>query len=219
MKRQIAGRLKALLGDLFQAMADDAVEARVGQRGRIFFQDGGHGVGRGFAPERPPARQHLVEDGAKAEDVRAIVGWASAHLLGGHVAHRPQHHAGLGRGYHGRGIAGSVTGALGLDQLSQAEVEDLDPAVVGDEQVLGLQVAVYDPLLVGRGQTARHAGGVFDCLALGQRRAGHAITQRFAFEQLGDDVGGSIVSADIVDDEDIGMVQRPGRLDFLLEAA
>ena len=38
---------------------------------------------------------------------------------------------------------------VGLDSLRQAEVEDLQVAVPGDEEVLGLQVPMDDALPVG----------------------------------------------------------------------
>jgi hypothetical protein len=37
-------------------------------------------------------------------------------------------------------------------ELGQAEVEDLEAPVPGDEEVFGLEVAVDDAFLVGRGQ-------------------------------------------------------------------
>ena len=51
-------------------------------------------------------------------------------------------------------IAVSAVAIAGLRQLGQAEVEDLDAPVPGDEQVLGLQVAVDDALVVGGGEPA-----------------------------------------------------------------
>ena len=56
-------------------------------------EDGVEGFGR-LSPERAPAGEHLVEDGAEREDVGSMVNGVPAHLLRGHVAHRPSMCAG-----------------------------------------------------------------------------------------------------------------------------
>ena len=63
-------------------------------------------------------------------------------------------------------------GVLDLRQLRQPEVEDLDAAVLRDEEVLGLQVPVDDALVVRGGETLRDLDGVVDraCDARGGRR-------------------------------------------------
>jgi hypothetical protein len=52
---------------------------------------------------------------------------------------------------------------LGL--FGEAEVEDLDPAVVAEEEVRRLDVAVDDPLLVGGGEAARDLRAELERLA------------------------------------------------------
>jgi hypothetical protein len=49
----------------------------------------------------------------------------------------------------------TIFAGLRTRELGEAEVEDLNPPVRGDEQVLRLDVAVDDPLGVGRLQAAR----------------------------------------------------------------
>ena len=78
---------------------------------------------------------------------------------------------------------------LGARQLRQAEVEDLDPAVAGEEHVLGLQVAVDDALLVRGGEAARDLERVVERLARRERARREPVAQRLALEQLRDDVG------------------------------
>src|SRR5262249_41077098 len=51
---------------------------------------------------------------------------------------------------------------LGVRELGQTEVEDLDPPVSRDEQVLGLQIAMDDPLLVRGGEALRDLDRVVD---------------------------------------------------------
>jgi hypothetical protein len=107
---------------------------------------------------------------------------------------------------------------FGMRELRQAEVEDLDPPLGGDEQVLGLEVAVDDPLLVRCGQAVRHLDRVVDRLADRQRARAKAIAERFALEQLRDDEGGAVVGADVVNGQDVGMVEARGGARLLLEA-
>ena len=82
-----------------------------------------------LADEQPLPRQQLVEHDADREDVAALVDRQAAHLLRRHVAELPLQDSGLG----GRRLAG---------RLGDAEVDQLDLAVVPDEHVLGRDVAV-----------------------------------------------------------------------------
>ena len=69
--------------------------------------------------------------------------------------------------------------------MREAEVEDFDAAVRGQEHVLRLEVAMDDAAPVREGEAvgdgARDRGG----LTPGQRRAGQPRAQRFAVEELG----------------------------------
>jgi hypothetical protein len=85
-----------------------------------------------------------------------------AHLLRGHVGHGAHDHARLRGAGHGRTCGGLPRWA---QQLGQTEVENLDAAVAGDEEVLGFEVAVDDALLVGGGQARDHLDRQLDGLA------------------------------------------------------
>ncbi len=102
-------------------------------------------VDRGVTLVRLPAGEQLVHDHAGGVHVRAGVGLAVHDELGGEVGHRADQDAA------GRGVLG-----LGADRAGQAEVGDLDPAVVGEEDVLRLHVAVDHPRLVCRGEGREH---------------------------------------------------------------
>ena len=140
------------------------------------------------------------------------------YLLGRHEAHRPQHHA----RFRGPGTGALVSFAnerRRARQLGEAEVEDLDPAVVRDEDVVGLEIAVDDPLVVSSGKAVSDLERVVEGLADGKRSALEAGPQGVAFEQLRDDVGCTVVGADVVDGEDVRVVQGAGGAGLLLEAA
>ena len=186
--------VEALLGVLLEAVADDPLEAGRdvlvgdGELRRILLQDRRHRVRGRVAVEGALAREHLVEDRAEGEDVRARVGGLAAHLLGRHVAERAHDDAGLrarGRGREVRRLAA----LLRVRQLGEAEVEDLHAAVVGHEDVLGLQVPVDDALLVRGREAVGDLERVVDGLALREGAAREDRPQRLAFEQLQDDVG------------------------------
>ena len=94
-----------------------------------------------------------------------------------------------------------------------------DPAVVRDEDVVGLEIAVGDPLVVSSGEAVSDLERVVEGLADGKRSALEARPQGVAFEQLRDDVGCAVVRADIVHGEDVWVVQGAGGAGLLFEAA
>ena len=221
VERHVADGLKPLLRVLLEAVPDDPIEqrrevhfGRAARLGQIPRQDRVHRFDRGVSPERALSRQHLVEDRAEGEDVAAVVGGPAAHLLGRHVADGAEHRAGLGRA-EGRGA-----GRLGRRQQSfrQAEVEDLQAAVVGDEDVLGLEIPVRDSVLVRGGQAARDLQCVLHRLAARDRTGGEAVPQRFAGEELRDRVDDAVVRTEVVDAEEIRVREGGDGFGLALEA-
>src|SRR5688572_30435049 len=85
----------------------------------------------GLALEQTLTGQTLVEHRADREDVAAPIERQAAHLLGRHVAELALEHAG-----HRARVA--------RRRLRDAEVDDLDLALVRDEHVLRRAVAVHD---------------------------------------------------------------------------
>ena len=125
--------------------------------------------------KRAAARQHLVEDRAKREQIRAVIDRQSAHLLGRHVADGAEHDARLRSAtQHCRRRALAVDRRALLRQFGQTEVENLDAVVPGDEEVLGLEIAMDDALVVRRRESARDLKRILDRLARRQRAAARA---------------------------------------------
>ena len=150
-----------------------------------------------------------------------MIGGETPYLLGRHVADRAQDRAGV--------RVGSVL-RQGLDvgpgpflarspELRDSEVENLDQAILGEEQVLGLQVAVHDALLVGGGEAPCDLDGELHRLARAQRAAGHAVAEGLALQQLRDDIGRAVVLPEIVDGDDVGVVEDAYGFGLVLEAA
>ena len=86
-----------------------------------------------------------------------MIGGEAAHLLGRHVADGAEHHRQAAVPGDSVGSVAGIDRRVGavLEQLGQAEVQNLDAAVGGDEEVLRLQVAMDDALLVRRRQAVR----------------------------------------------------------------
>ena len=151
-----------------------------------------------------------------------MVGHETPNLLGGHVAHRAEDRAGAGVG---EGLdVGARRFLPGPAQLGDPEVEDLDHTVLGEKDVLRLEVAVDDPLLVGGGQATGDLDRELHRLAHAQGARGHAVAQRLALEQLGDDVGRPLLEpsvdlAGVVDGDDVRVVEDAYGAGLLLEAA
>src|ERR1700691_1028597 len=95
-----------------------------------------------------------------------------------------------------------------LGQFGETEIEDLQPAVVGDKNIFGLQVTMYDPFVVRGSQALRYLRGVFHSTSRRQRAIVHFNAQRMAFEKFGDEVRRVVVFANIVNRENVGMIQR-----------
>ena len=146
------GRLETVLWFFFQAMADDLFAGgrdalpRQSHFRRFLFKNRRHGVYLGLAGEGAFARQHLIQDCAKTEDVTAVIHRFTAKLLGRHVGYCAQDRARPGLGRHGS--EGPLFHDFRHGELRDAEIENLHPAVSGDEQVFRLQITMHDSLLV-----------------------------------------------------------------------
>src|SRR5262249_20502796 len=95
--------MEAMLWAFLQTVSHHALQrwrnlaAGLSRLRRLCIQNRVHRLDRRIALERSLARQHLVENGAEGEDVRAMIGLLPAHLLRRHIADSAQHHARIGK--------------------------------------------------------------------------------------------------------------------------
>jgi hypothetical protein len=136
-------------------------------------------------------------------------------LFGRHVARCAHDRPGLRDGDR-RAVARSSR--LGFaKEPGEAEVEDLELAVAGQEEVPGLEVAVHHAGRVGRGQPLAELHRVLHRPPRGQGLALESLAQRLPLEQLERQEGHAMVGADVVDAEDVGVIERRDRQGLLLE--
>jgi hypothetical protein len=160
------------------------------------------------------AREHLPEDHAGRVDVGAPVDGLAARLLGRHV----------------RELAAQDPRARQVQRaggLGDAEVDEFDRALVGDEDVVRADVAVHDPerppvvvaQLVRVVQPRQHVGNRAQedrqrRPAVGPRLDAHRPAQRLALEVLHHEVVRALLFADLVGLHHVRVVQprRDARL-------
>jgi hypothetical protein len=175
---------------------------------RVAGDAGVHDDVGALALEEGGAGRHLVEDGAEAVDVGAVVAAAAFHLLGGHVV----------RGAHRRGEAGEGEAARLVD-AGDAEVEQPQAAVAADHDVLRLQVAVGDAVLVQVVQRIADAAGVAHGLGFGKRLlAFEDPGERLAVEKLHHQVGPALGRVHLDNLEDARVVEAGADLLLTPEA-
>ena len=73
------------------------------------------------------------------------------------------------------------------------------------------------PFLVSGAEAVRDRERDLDRLARLNRAFVQAVAQRLALQQLGDEVRRALRVADVVDRQEVGMIEHPGRARFLLE--
>ena len=104
--------------------------------------------------------------------------------------------------------------------LGQAEVQDLQPAIGGDEQVLRLDVAMDDSLGMRRPPGPAAVWRAYSmAFCRGRRSTAQPLPQRLALEQFRDQIRTVAFKTGIENGEDVGVVQRTHGTCFGLEAA
>jgi hypothetical protein len=107
---------------------------------------------------------------------------------------------------------------LALHQFREAEVENLEMPVFGDEEVLRLEVAMNDAFLVRRCQSMRDLNAVINRFANRDWTALQQLAQRAAFQQLGNQIRCAFEGSELVNGENVGMVEDCCCLRLLFES-
>jgi hypothetical protein len=94
-----------------------------------------------------------------------------------------------------------------LPQFSEAEVQNLDAAVFGNEEVFGLKVAMHNAFVVGGGQALRDLRTILSGTPWRQLTAVKLFAQSTSIEKFRDDVVDIIVLSNVVDRKNVGMIQ------------
>ena len=191
-------------GDILQAQGDPRQHLAGAPRTAIDVLDG-HGDRR-LAVVGRAAREHLVHDHTQGIDVRAVIHPRTLGLLRGDVMDAAQ---GLPR-----------QSILGGAHPCDAEIGDLDGAVLQNHDVVGLDVPVDDAPAVGVVQ------GLGDLHGKMQRLAPvegtfllQILLERDPLDQLHDDVVGLAGAGNVIDTDDIRVRQHGDRLGFRVEPA
>ena len=149
--------------------------------------------------------QHLVQHDADPVHVRGRSDVPALGLLRRHVA---------------RGTDDGSRPGIGapLGQPRHAEVGHLDPAVMGDQHIAGLDVPVHDALRVRGSQRTRQLLGDVDRLPGAERTVGEPVDQALAIHQLGHVVDPLRRRSHIVDLDDARVADAGQQLRLALEA-
>ena len=178
----------------------------LGERRGVVAQDGAERVRDGLPPERVRAGHRLVEDDGGREEIGPAVGAGTSELLGREIPGRAHDDARRRRALvHGRFL-------VAAEKLREPEVENLHEPVRRDHQVLGLEIPMDDPRFVSLRNPIESLGHEIEGARDGNRTLLDHGPQGRAGDELRDHVRAVLVFADVVDRQDVGMVQRGGRL-------
>ena len=161
---------------------------------------------RGFAVIGRTAGHHLIHDHAEGVQVGPVVGMAALGLLRGNVVD-------TAKGFLGQGVAL-------VHDPGNAEVHDLDGAVLQHHHIVGLDIPVDDAPSVGVFQTL----GDLHCemqglLPVQNALLFHVLFQGNAVDQLHNDEVGIVRGRNVVHLHDVGVAQHGNCLTLRTEAA
>ena len=171
------------------------------------------------ARERRAARHELVQHDAEAVAIRSPVNSEPARLFGRHVRDRADDHARarLDRRRHRRHRI--RRGPRGPREGRDAEVEDLDVAIGPEHQVVGLDVAMHDRCGMRGRKRRRRLDRDVENFAKRQRTALQPFAHGLALDELRHQEPRSVVIADLVNGQDVGMIERGSGAGFVQEPA
>ena len=204
---------------LTQTARNDGLKTGSGEFAELpgfFVTDGSERVRLGLAVKCVLPREHFVEHRSEGKDIGTRVHPPAFRLFGRHVGHR----ADQGACFGSRGRRGYPAWLFVRQQrpyLCQPEIQDLDSPVFGEKDVLGLQVPVGNALGMRRRQALGDRNrDLYGACAQSSGESSQARPQRFAMQQLSNRVSNTLLVAEVVNRQDVGM-RKGGRrlsLDF-----
>ena len=106
-------------------------------------------------------------------------------------------------GHRGHAFDGAIVVGRSL-QLGHTEIQNLDAAVVGDEQILRLEVAMNDVAIMRSGESMGDLESIVGRLGNRDRAFRQPLAQVFPFQQLRNDVGNCAFEADVINRKNVG---------------
>src|SRR6266480_2536190 len=106
----------------------------------------------------------------------------AAHLLRRHVGDGSHDQARGSLGFYRQGFGPNRALFSGSNQLGQAEVQNLDVPIFGNEDVFRLEVPMDDTFLMCRSQTAQNLHGIVERLANRQTLELATLMQRLSVQ-------------------------------------
>ena len=168
----------------------------------------------GLAAERPLPGCHLVQHESERKQIGAGVDRATAELFRRHVRQRAERRSRPGQRRVDRARL-VVMIAVGF---RQTEVENLDRALFGQEDVGWLQVAMDDAARVSSLEAIGEGDRVIEQCADGERTRAEHLVQRRAGQQLHHQIRMPRIGADIEQRADVRVIERGDRAPLTLES-
>ena len=175
------------------------------QRRRRLVNDLEQRRGGIFAIEGHHAGEQFVEHDAAGKDIGAAIHHLGVDLLGRHVSDGADHLAGAGHGI--------------VANAGDAEIHDLAIAVAQHHEIGGLDVAMDDAAAVRVSQAIAGLHDVSQLFYDGDLPvAGDDLIERLAVEELHHQIGIALMIAQVIDDDDVGVLQHAGGFGLTVEA-
>src|SRR5438876_3251902 len=175
------------------------------QRRRRLMNDLEQRRGGIFAIEGHHAGEQFVEHDAAGKDIGAAIHHLGVDLLGRHVSDGADNLAGAGHGI--------------VANAGDAEIHDLAIAVAQHHEIGGLDVAMDDAAAVRVSQAIAGLHDVSQLFYDGDLPvAGDDLIERLAVEELHHQIGIALMIAQVIDDDDVGVLQHAGGFGLTVEA-
>src|SRR5262249_23130939 len=147
-----------------------------------------------------------------------MINRATSHLFRRHVAGSPHHGSRISMDASSGDFSLRYV-ACWLEKLGKTKIQNLHPVVIGYKEIVGFEVAMDDSFFVRRCESVSNLHRVIHCFALRYRSLVQSFPKGFTFKQFGNDVRSSFMSADVINNQYVRMIERARCLCFLFKAA